>query len=281
MADRPLSHCADAVRRLDHDRWLTLLHAHPDDREPLAALYAFNQEVARIRERVSEPMIGAIRLEWWRESVRGLYEGTVRRHPVVEALASVVRERALPQAELLALIDAREHDLHEGGFARFADLLAYADATGGGLSRLAARICDVEADALLQAAAAVGRAWALTGLLRALGYEAAMRRTSLPDEALVTAGVDKAQLFKGELPDAVRPIVDEMAAAAHAAIARARAVRQGIPPRARNAFLLATLAEDYLRRLAAAGNDPFRAPFHRGAAMRQAKLVWAALRGRY
>ncbi len=281
MADRPLSHCADIVRRLDHDRWLTLLYAHPDDREPLAALYAFNQELARIRDRVSEPMIGAIRLQWWRESVQGLLEGTVRRHPVVEALAPVVRARALPPAELITLVDAREHDLRESGFARFSDLLAYADATGGGLGRLAARICGVEAEAPLQAAAAVGRAWALTGLLRALGYEAARRRTPLPGEALVAVGADRAQLFRGDLPDALRPVVAAMADAARKAIAEARAARKTVPRRARSGFLLATLAEDYLRRLEAAGNDPFRAPFHRGALIRQMKLFLAGVRGRY
>ncbi len=281
MVDRPLSHCADLVRRLDHDRWLTLLYAHPDDREPLAALYAFNQELARVRERVSEPMLGAIRLQWWRESVRGLRDGTVRRHPVIEALAPVVRERALPEAEFVALVDAREDDFQESGFARFADLLAYADATGGGLSRLAARICGIDADEALQAAVAVGRAWALTGLLRALGHEAAVRRTALPDEAFATLGVDKGRLFKGEFPDALRPVVVEMAAAAHAAIAEARAARKAVPPRARNVFLLATLAEDYLRRLEGAGNDPFRVPFARGALRRQTKLFWASLRRRY
>ncbi|RMD88930.1 MAG: squalene/phytoene synthase family protein, partial [Alphaproteobacteria bacterium] len=122
MSARELSHCAEAVRRLDRDRWLTLLFAHPGDREALAALYAFNQEIARVRDRVSEPMLGAIRLEWWRESLRGIAAGTVRRHPVVEALAVAMAERDLPEAELLALVDAREQDLDGEGFRVLDDL---------------------------------------------------------------------------------------------------------------------------------------------------------------
>src|SRR3546814_15149921 len=88
MTESPDEYCAAEVRRQDPDRWLTALFA-PDARRPaLLALYAFNAEIARAREAVSQPMIGQIRLQWWREDWEGMEAGGVRAHPVVLALHS-------------------------------------------------------------------------------------------------------------------------------------------------------------------------------------------------
>ena len=59
------------VRRHDPDRFLTALFAPPEKRDALLTLYAFNHELARAREAVSEPPLALIRLQWWREVVEG------------------------------------------------------------------------------------------------------------------------------------------------------------------------------------------------------------------
>src|SRR5688572_31872194 len=94
----PLSYCAREVRRADYDRFLTVLFAPPAARERLFALYAFNHEIAKVRETVSEPMLGQIRLQWWREAIATIYEGKPRPHAVVDALAAAVAERGPPRA---------------------------------------------------------------------------------------------------------------------------------------------------------------------------------------
>src|SRR6476659_2869718 len=53
-ADR-LSPVAALVRRHDHDRFQTVLFAPAARREALFALYAFNYEIARVRDSVSQP----------------------------------------------------------------------------------------------------------------------------------------------------------------------------------------------------------------------------------
>src|ERR1700731_1564648 len=73
QADR-LSPVAALVRRHDRDRFQTVLFAPAARREALFALYAFNYEIARVRERVSEPTLGRLRLEWWREIIAAAYE---------------------------------------------------------------------------------------------------------------------------------------------------------------------------------------------------------------
>ncbi len=83
-------------------------------RPPLFALYAFNHEVARIAETVREPMLGAIRLEWWRETVEQAAGEAPRNHDVarrpcwrlfaahrlepVDAGRSIIAARRLPMS---------------------------------------------------------------------------------------------------------------------------------------------------------------------------------------
>src|SRR5882724_12017992 len=109
-----LSPVAALVRRHDRDRFQTVLFAPAARREALFALYAFNHEIARVRERVTEPTLGRIRLEWWREIIAAAYEdGPVRRHVVVEALTDAIRRHVPTRKHFDRLIDARETDLAE------------------------------------------------------------------------------------------------------------------------------------------------------------------------
>src|SRR6202023_1680877 len=86
-----LSPVAALVLRHHRDRLQTVLFAPAAHREALFALYAFNYEIASVRERVSEPTLGRIRLEWWRETIAMAYEdGPVRRHVVVDALTAAI-----------------------------------------------------------------------------------------------------------------------------------------------------------------------------------------------
>src|ERR1700730_14478031 len=110
-ADR-LSPVAALVRRHDRDRFQTVLFARGARPQALFALYAFNYEIARVRESVTEPMLGQIRLQWWREAIAAAFEsGPVRNHVVAESLALVIRDFRLSREHLDRMIDTRERDL--------------------------------------------------------------------------------------------------------------------------------------------------------------------------
>src|SRR5215471_3773052 len=131
-AQSDAAYCLDQVRRFDRDRYLTALFAAPPARSDLMALYAFNLEVAKTRETVREPMMGLMRLQWWRDSIAEIYAGGERRHQVVQPLASAIRRHALDRTLFDRLIDTREADLSETPPADLPSLLAYVDATAGG-----------------------------------------------------------------------------------------------------------------------------------------------------
>src|SRR5437660_12894095 len=83
------SSLAALVRQHDRDRYQTTLFAPAERHEALLALYAFNYEIARVRETVSEPMLGQIRLQWWLGVLEAASTGIPpRQHPLVPPLSA-------------------------------------------------------------------------------------------------------------------------------------------------------------------------------------------------
>lgn len=251
-----LEYCVAQLRRLDRDRFLAALAAPADLRADLMVLYAFNGEVARVREAVSEQVLGLIRLQWWREAIDEIFAGTPRRHAVVTPLAELVRRRGLSQAPFLRLIAARERDLDADPPHTIADLEAYAAATSGSLVELALEICGVGLRPRETALARhVGTAYALTGLLRATLYHAREKRLMLPQAVLGAAGVSADRLFDLKDQPGLRTAVKEMAETAAGHLAAARKLDP--PRRAIPALLVGRLAAAQLERLRRRGYDLF------------------------
>jgi phytoene synthase len=133
-------HCAALVREGDRDRYLATLLAPAAHRDALFALYAFNVEIARVRELAREPMPGEIRLQWWREMLSGERDGEAAAHPVAAALRATLAQYALPSQRLIDLIEARSFDLYDDPMASLAELEGYARQTAGTIYEFAARI---------------------------------------------------------------------------------------------------------------------------------------------
>ena len=199
------------VRRVDPDRWLaSRFISDAQARADVIVLYAVNYELSRAAEVASQPLVGEMRLAWWREVLDEIDEGrSVRRHPAAIALAEVARRRGLERAGLEALIDGRLRELEPWPLGE-DEVGDYLDATAGCLMTLAARVLAPETRVDLRSA---GRAWGMAGLLRLGGR--------LPP------GWD-AEAVKGRVDDALRQanlaLADSPVAAfpavAYAALAR-------------------------------------------------------------
>jgi phytoene/squalene synthetase len=99
------------VRANDKDRYLASLFAPTARRPHLHALYAFDIETARVRDAVSEPMAGMIRLQWWLEAVNGLRAGEAAASPVMIALLDASRATGVNLAPLAGAVEARQAEL--------------------------------------------------------------------------------------------------------------------------------------------------------------------------
>jgi len=261
---------AASVRAADPDRYFATLFAPAPKRPFLFALYAFNAEVARIAESVREPMLGAIRLEWWRETAEAAAKGSARNHDVARALVALFAERPAMLADFEALVAARAFDSSADRFADFAALEAYVDATSGAVMRLAAQILEgppIIAETLREA----GLAYGLTGLLRALPFHNERHKLYLPLDLLSALDVTPEAFFHLE------PGEPRRASAVRQVALKARdhfmAARQAPKPGAALAAILpAALVPVYLRKL----NTAREVPIHR----RQMALLSAAMKRR-
>ncbi len=168
----PFAACEEAVRRHDPDRYFAGLFAPGDKRRHLYVLYALYYELAHAVTVAREPMLAAIRLAWWRETVEGARAGSPRDHPVAKALVETLAAYDLPQDLFNAMIEGW---MPCDAFATAAEAEDHADATVGSLMRLAARVLGHDTD-VRDAAIAFGLAGQRGGAWSALDTDAAARR---------------------------------------------------------------------------------------------------------
>lgn len=277
-----LSYCGGEARRYDNDRFLAALFAPARAQEALFALIAFNFEIARTRETASEPTLGLIRLQWWRDAVAACYgEGPLPLHPVLEPLAAAVRDFSLSRDLLDALIDAREADMNDEPPHTLADLERYAESTAAPLHRLTLETLGVRDETAMAAASDAAAAYALSGILRATAVMARRGRVLLPSAVLETHGCRRRAVLEGAPSDELAACVAEVGGRAVARLHAARTARAKIAKAARPALLPAVLAGLTLRRLAKAGWAPFSSAALTPSPWRHVALAWAAATGRY
>jgi phytoene synthase len=245
-------HCQELVAKADKDRYLSCLFAPVDARPHLFALYAFNVEIARIRETVSEPQIGLVRQQWWLDTIDGIYAGRTPDHPVAQALAHAIEKGDLPKHALHNLIIAREFDLYDDPMPTLADLEGYLGETSSSLIQMAALILGKGA---AEAAGLAGVAFGLAGVLRL------QKPRYLPR--------DMVQSY-GEKETIIRLCVH-----ARERLKEAQTLQETIPNSAMPAFLPVSLSKLYLSRI------------ERGSTLevtqfrRQITLWWAARNNRF
>jgi phytoene/squalene synthetase len=252
-----IDYCLEQIRRFDRDRYLTVLAAPEPAAADLAVLYAFNLEIALVRDSVTEPMLGRIRLQWWREAIAGVYEGHPRRHAVLESLAALQARRPLSRSHFERMIDARESELDETVPADLVALESYADATSGDLLRLAAEAVGVDpasgsAAALIRH---VGIGFGLAGIARATLFLAGHRRTMLPEALQRKHRLSLDRLYDLKPQPELNAAIAELAATAQDHLAAAR--RIAAPKPLLPALRIATLARAQLKRLRRHDHDLF------------------------
>jgi phytoene synthase len=272
------AYCEALVRAADKDRYLASLFAPAAARPHLNALNAFASEIARVRDAAREPMPGEIRLQWWRDVLKGEGRGEVSANPVAAALLDTIASCAVPTQRLIALIDAHSFDLYADAMPSLADLDAYAEHTCGTLFGLASQILDAAQDAAAIAAAAApaGIAYGLVQRLRAFPRDLAHGQMFVPLELLTQHGVTREEIGAHQNADGLRTALAALREHVGAAFGRFRAVARDIPITCAPAFLIAALVPQLLARLDAAAADPFAAV--EVAQWRRQWALWRAAR---
>jgi NADH dehydrogenase [ubiquinone] 1 alpha subcomplex assembly factor 6 len=274
---------AAELRRHDRDRYHTALFAPAERRDALFALYAFNYEIARIREAVREPMLGLMRLQWWRDALEEIYAGKQpRRHGVVAPLAEAIRTHGLSKTHFDALVDGRARDMEEVPPETMGALENYASDTSGRLILLALEVLGVRDASAAEAGCDVGIAYSLAGLLVAAAFHARQRRTFLPVALTAQHGIDlERSLFALKASSGLAAVTRDIADRARDHLDQARRHRGAIPRAALPALLHAALADRRLRQLDTVDHNLFDPTLAGDDTLQILRLAWTALRHHY
>ena len=250
-----------AVRRIaragDPDRTLAALFAPSGVRDDLFALYAFNVELARIAEQVTEPGLGDIRLQWWRDAIERAAAGESGGHPVADAFGAVLARRWLSRERVAKLIDARSFDVGQIVMPDTPTLCAYLSDTAGNVFVLAGEILGAKGKQWGSAVKAAGTAYGLTGLMRFLPFHVLQGRVDFPADALARHGVLPQAILAGETSPGLDALLSEMRKEARQALYDAQDHLGGIDEGGRAALLPLNVVVPYLAALGKL-RDPFR-----------------------
>jgi len=247
-------HCAAILRARDRDRYVADLFAPEAARPHLFALHAFTTEIARVRDVVSDPTLGEIRLTWWRDA---LAEADGQGHPVATALLETIDKFSLPQAGFEMLLDARRFDLYDDLMPSLDDLEAYAGGTASVVLKLGAAIlCDRLGPAADEAAGHGGVAETLTEIMTMLPAHSARGQCHLPADLMAAHGLDRDSLHAGRDTLALRSLLVELRSLARTHLAKADDAIAGLPAETKPAFLPLALIAPTLDRMDRPGHRP-------------------------
>lgn len=282
-----LSACGAIVRTHDRDRFMTALVLPDERREAILAVYAFNHEVAKIADAVSESIAGQIRFQWWFDMIdEAVSNEAVRPHEVATPLAETIRRYRLDPEPFHRLLRVREaHDLADDPQPRtLEDLEAYADETATIPFAIALSVLNdgapaPEADS--KAIAHMGQAWGLAGTIRAVPHLARRRQCRLPADLLAASKVDRGDIVEyrtsSGLFEAVRKVADR--AAGH--LEEARRLRPTLSTGTLKLLAGCSLVDAHLRRLRQTGWNPFDARLAHPPPLRVVPMVFRSWLGRY
>lgn len=266
-------HCEALVRVADKDRFLATLFAPANRRGPLFALYAFNAEIASVRDRAREPMAGEIRLQWWRDVINGERPGEAAANPVTAALIDTVTRFSLPKARPLDLIEAHSFDLYDDPMPTFEALEGYLRHTSAAMFDLAAQICGGPAK---EASVLAGVAFGVTASLRSFALNASRRQLFVPVEAL-DSNTAPSRIFAGHSSPGLVNALGLLRNRARESLAAFEAMLPQLPVASMPAFLPVALVPGYLSAMEQPAYDPFKTPVEVPQWRRQWTL-WRAAR---
>jgi phytoene synthase len=251
------SFCADLVRTHDFARYAATLFAPTEQRRALLALYAFNTEISRVREHVTQPLPGEVRMQWWTDMLAGAGHGGVEGNPVAAELLLTIRNFRLPVEPLTRLIQEHQFDLYNDPMPSMAALEGYINDTATALFMLAALIAARPSVGIEHLARHAGLAQGLTQVVANLPLDASRRQLFVPQQVLQRHGSGIEEVFAGKQTPTVRAALDQLICEAQRHLRTALGLLAEVPPGVRPIFLPLALVHRDLVRMSRADTDPF------------------------
>jgi phytoene synthase len=268
--------CADLVRTHDFGRYASTLFVPAAQRRELLAIYAFNVEVSRVHQQVSQPLPGEIRLQWWTDMLAGASHGGIEGNPVAAELLRVIQSRPLPIERLSRLVSEHQFDLYNDPMPTMAALEGYLNDTSSALFSFAAAVTGETSEEIEHLARHAGLAQGIAAVMTRLPLDASRRQLFLPQQVLEHHGSGIEEIFAGKENPKIRAALDQLASEARKHLKMAMTLLATAPQEKRRVFLPLAWVDQDLKRMSRADNDPFmmQAP----SRLRTLWMLWRASR---
>jgi len=251
------SFSADLVRTHDFARYASTLFVPSELRRALLSLYAFNVEISRVREQITQSLPGEIRLHWWTDMLAGVEHGGVEGNPVAAELLLTIRNFRLSIEPLTRLIEEHQFDLYNDPMPSMAALEGYINDTASALFLFAARIAGWQSPEIDHLARHAGLAQGIAQVIANLPFDASRRQLFVPLQVLQQHGSNIEEIFAGKQTPSVRAALDQLIGEAQRHLQPAFALLAEIPPEVRPIFLPLALIRRDLAWMSRAVTDPF------------------------
>jgi phytoene synthase len=249
--------CADLVRRHDFVRYVSTLFMPAAQRRALLAIYAFNVEISRVRDHISQPLPGEMRLQWWTDMLAGAGHGGIEGNPVAAELLLVIRDCRLPVDLMTRLVDEHQFDLYNDPMPSMAALESYVHDTSSALFSLGARIVARPTEEIDHLARHAGLAQGMLQVIATLPWDTARRQLFVPLQLLEQHGSGMEEVFSGKQTPKARAAIDQLIGEAQGNLKTALELLAGVSPEVRPVFLPLALLRRDLKRMSRADSDPF------------------------
>jgi 15-cis-phytoene synthase len=275
MLSKPdaIDEVANAARSGEPERYLAALLADDPRRQDLLAIAAFAAELARIPALVTEPMMGEVRLQWWRDVLQAPANRDNAGPAVAAAIRTAQQRHRLSMPLLLAMTEARAFDLYADPMPDQAAFDGYLDKSAGAPFALALRVLGAEAPAAL--ADHAGRAYGRVRVLCALPHWLSRGRNPLPQPLLDEVDGARDQLVAGQWGPASQRGVARVVEEARLHLEAAQRLARDLPREKRIALLPLATIRPYLDGLGRRQHNPLRSVTDIAPLTRIVRIGWA------
>ncbi len=266
--------CADLARTRDFRTYAASLFVPPETRRAWIAIAAFNAEVSYVRDHVSQPLPGEIRLQWWRDVLTGEGQGSrgeAEANPVAAELLLAITRYDLPVETFVRLIDAHVFDVYDDPMPDMAALEAHCRDTSAAMYALRAKVLGASSSDVSRVADHAGIAEGLTDVMLALPRHAARRQLYLPGDLMSLQGVIAEEVFLQQGNASLKDALTQLRREARSQLEQALAMLANAPSTASLAFLPLAVIGKVLTRLES--SEPFAPP-----TLSRLGILWATWR---
>lgn len=172
-------------------QYLAVNYAIKNQREIWRAYFALDAHLAELVRKTTEPLLGQVRLAWWRDRLQETPDAWPKGNPLLELIASGWGEQA---SGLGLLVDGWEHLLADPPIEQF-DINGFANGRASAIQALAALS---DAAGASKAAFEAGRRWALADL--------ASHTANYEERERILATAQSMAIKSKSLPRELRPL---------------------------------------------------------------------------